>query len=177
MATISNFIKMYKYSSCKKHGCGIKDWELVSNIVSDSIRRCVCQVWIGTGWNSLEEVYRLVVDFPITCVLLKNNTLEFCSCNFILNSNIIINHRLKSRNDPIENNNFRRYCQNWRWKAEMETSKTVYIFQRRFTYLKCVPNTRKPACTSCFLLPIGLRTKVGRQTIVNVFNDFYRSSN
>lgn len=79
--------------------------------------------------------------------------------------------------NPIENNNFRRYCQNRQWKTEMETSKTVSICRRRFTYLKCVPNMRKSACTSCFLLPIGLCIKVGQQTIVNVFNDFYRSSN
>lgn len=98
---------------------------------------------------------------------------------FILNSNIIINHSLEFQNHQKENNNCKGYCQNQRCKAEMETSKTVSICQHRFTYyLKYVSQTReKPGCTSCFFLPIGLCTIVGQQTIVNVFNDFYRSSN
>jgi len=62
---------------------------------------------------------------------------------FILNSNIIINHRLESRNDQIENNNFKGYCENQRCKADMETSKTVSICQHRFTYLKYVSQTLK----------------------------------
>lgn len=61
----------------------------------------------------------------------------------------------------------------------MKTSKTVSICQHRFTYLKYVSRTReKAACTSCFLLPIVLCTKVGRQTnIVDDFNDLHRTQN